>query len=269
MARRAAAPLALLLALAAAPVRAASPAPPVLQGWIEDMKVSPRGPFELIRWFCNDGTIRSARAGCRGHGDGVQHGDWNEQARELRRNGYLVANVLVALDPGRFVGPAADLDAWKQILLERFLIGWDEGWIFRGAYGYRGAFQIEDEEAAARRLVLAILADPRWRDPARFLLLRESVRLLPLSADQASAAEVRARAMNLANRDPGFAALRAKIHSFPDAGDSQRVLDYADGARPQLTSEYQSLAHDIDALYAPPGAAPACLLYTSPSPRDS
>jgi hypothetical protein len=258
--RRAAASLAALLALLAAPAaRATLPEPRVLRAWIEEMKASPRGPFELIRWFCNDGTIRPARAGCSGHGDGVQHGDWNERARELRRNGYAIANVLVALEPMRFTGPDADLETWKQIVLERFLVGWDEGWIFRGAYGYRGALQIEDEEAAARRLVLSMLADPRWRDPTRFLLLRESARLLPLSTDQASAAAVRARAMNLAQRDSGFAALRAKIHSFPDAGDSQRVLDYASRVRPGLSSEYEGLAREIDALYAPQGAAQAVL----------
>ena len=41
----------------------------------------------------------------------------------------------MALEPQRFVGPNADLDTWTQILLERFLVGFDDGWIFRGAYG--------------------------------------------------------------------------------------------------------------------------------------
>src|SRR5690606_17744940 len=182
------------------------------------------------------------------------------QARALRAGGYAIANVLVALEPPRFVGPNADLDTWKQILLERFLIGLDDGWIFRGAYGYRGAFQIEDEEQAARQLVLSMLADPRWRDPARFFLLRESVRLLPLAVDETSAADVRAKAMALASRDPAFAPLRAKIHSFPDGGDAERVREVAEReGRPALAAQYEALAHEIEALYAPQGAAVAVL----------
>jgi hypothetical protein len=239
---------------------AAAPPPDVMRSWIEEMKSSDRGPFDLIRWFCNDGSVRPARAGCRGHGDGVQHGDWNPHARVLRENDYEVANVLVALDPERFTGPHADLDAWRQLLLERFLIGYDSGWIFRGAYGLRGALQIEDEEAAARRLVLAMLADPRWRDPSRYLLLRESVRLLPLSVDETSAAAVRADAMSLATRDPSFGSLRAKIHSFPDAGDAQRVREFAAHHGRKVTAhEFEVLANEIDALYAPQGAAQAVL----------
>ncbi|HTY16856.1 MAG TPA: phosphoenolpyruvate synthase, partial [Myxococcota bacterium] len=252
--------LALALALLAARPAAALPDAPTLRGWVEGFKVSDRGPFEVIRWFCNDGTVRPARAGCRGHGDGVQHGDWNAQARALREGGYEIANVLVALHPESFIGPQADLDTWRQILLERFLIGADQGWIYRGAWGYRGAMQIEDEEAAARNIALAMLADPRWRDPARFLLLRESVRVLPLAVNQASAAQVRADALNLANRDAGFAALRAKIHSFPDAGDAERVRQFArTRGHPGLGGSYESLARSIEALYAPSGAAAAVL----------
>ena len=46
----------------------------------------------------------------------------------MRAAGYQVANVLATLEPGRFVGEEADLDLLKQILVERFLIGWDDGW---------------------------------------------------------------------------------------------------------------------------------------------
>lgn len=248
------------LTLGAAASAQPLPPPEALQGWIRGFKDSERGPFELIKWFCHDGRVRPARAGCGGENMGVQHGDWNPQARTLRANGYAVANVLVALEPQRFVGPNADLDAWTQILLERFLIGFDDGWIFRGAYGYRGAFQIEDEEKAARQIILAMLADRRWRDPSRFFLIRESVRLLPLSVDTASAAEVRARAMQLAARDPGFASLRAKIHSFPDGGDAERVREFAEsGGRAGMRAEYESLAEQIERLYAPEGAANAVL----------
>ncbi|HSJ98701.1 MAG TPA: PEP/pyruvate-binding domain-containing protein, partial [Myxococcota bacterium] len=83
---------------------------------------------------------------------------------------------------------------------------------------------------------------------------------LPLALDTESAAAVRAQAMQLANRDPGFASLRAKIHSFPDGGDAERVREFAEASgRAGMRSEYESLAEQIERLYAPDGAANAVL----------
>jgi hypothetical protein len=227
------------------------PSDETLRGWIEEMKESPRGPFARIRWFCRDGSVLPPEAGaCVPHGGGIQHGEWNDQAVALREGGYLVANVLADLEPADFVGPAADLDALRQIILERFLVAWDDGWIFRGARTYRGAFQAEDEEAAARAVVLAMLGDPLWRDPARFALLRESVRLLPVRTEESLASEVRLNALEIADRDAGFMPLRAKIHGSPDPGDSARVREYAaQSDRPELAEQYAELATQIDELY--------------------
>lgn len=228
------------------------------RAWIEEMKGSQRGPFNGIGWFCNDGTVRGPRAGCSGHGDGIQHGTWSERTLELRANGYRVGNVLADLDAEQFTGDDADLDLLRQIVLERFLMGWDEGWISRGAFTYRGAYQIEDEEAGARRVVLALLADPKWRDPSRFALLRETVRLLPIHVDTVSAAQVRADALALAAADSAFTPLRAKIHNAPDAADADRVREYA-RTHGRASGRYEALAASIDRLYAPDGALAAVL----------
>ena len=247
-----------LVQLGSAPpaLSAELPASPTLRVWVEEFKQSPKGPFENIRWFCKDGTVLPPRAyACADHGGGIQHGNWNQRAAALREGGYAVANVLARLDADQFVGDTADLDTLKQILLERFLIGWDDGWIFRGARSYRGALQIEDEEAGSLRAVLAMLADPAWRDPARFMLLRETVRLLPLQADEGSASAVRQFALVIADKDPGFTPLRAKIHNQPDAGDAEKVREYArTKGKKALGEQYAKLAADIDALYAPGGA---------------
>ncbi len=225
--------------------------PETASAWIQEFKRSPKGPFDAVRWFCSDGSVLDPKPGaCAAHGGGIQHGRWNEHARTLRANGYEVANVLSTLDAGDFVGPSAQRQVLAQILLERFLIGADDGWIFRGARSYRGALQAEDEEAGARRLVLAMLADPGWLAPERFLLLREAVRLLPLQNDPDSAARVRQLALELAARDPGFATLRAKIHNAPDAGDVARVRAYAAQPGHKVpAAEYESLAVAIEALY--------------------
>jgi hypothetical protein len=230
-----------------------------LRGWIAEMKTSPKGPFQGIRWFCDDGTVLPPKAyACADHGGGVQHGLWTDRVTAMREGGYAIANLLADLDPEEFTGEAADAQKLSQILLERFLISADDGWIFRGAFSYRGAFQIEDEEAGARRLIDAMIADPGWRTPARFALLREAVRLLPLQADSVTASNVRQLAIQIAEKDPGFADLRAKIHGAPEAADADRVREYAKTrGKPELAGEYEQIAADIDALYATEGAVEA------------
>ena len=211
----------LLLAFGALPAIAADlPPPETLRVWVEEMKAAERGPFENIRWFCKDGSVLPPKPyACAKHGGGIQHGDWNARARAMRDGGYLIANVLAGIDPQRFTGPDAELDALRQILLERFLISWDDGWVLRAARSYRGALQSEDEEAGARALVLALLADAEWRSPNRFMLLREAVRLLPLQADEVSASHVRVLAMQVAEDD---ARLPSAAHQDPQPARAGR-----------------------------------------------
>jgi len=250
------------LPAAARPAAAAASALPhtaTLSDWIAEIKASPKGPFQAIRWFCRDGTVLPPKAyACGDHGGGIQHGLWTDRVVAMRADGYAIANLLAELDPEEFTGDEAAVETLSQILLERFLMGADAGWIFRGAYTYRGAFQVEDEEAGARRLVDAVLADPNWRTPPRFALAREMVRLLPLQSDSVTASKVRQLAIQIAEEDAGFASLRAKIHGAPDAGDAARVREYAKArGKPEVAARYEEIATDIDALYATEGAVTA------------
>ena len=227
------------------------------RSWVTAMKDSPRGPFARLRWFCSDGAILPPTgAGCAGHGTGVQHGEWSTETLTLRAAGYEIATVLASLEPERFVGDSAEVDALAQILVERFLVEADQGWILRGALSYRGAFQVEDEEKGARELIERMLGDREWHAPEKFLLLRETVRLLPLEQDAVTASTVRRLATDIAKADRAFEPIRAKIHGRPDAGDAQRVRDYAaaDG-KAAVAAQYQDLAGLIDELYAPRAAA--------------
>ncbi len=66
-----------------------------LRAWIGEMKTEARGPFARIRWFCNDGTVLPPKAyGCREHGGGRQHAEWNENTLQIRANGFMIAKVL-------------------------------------------------------------------------------------------------------------------------------------------------------------------------------
>ncbi len=226
--------------------------PAQLHELIERMKTSPRGPFVRIRWFCADGSVLPPEEGaCSAHGGGVQHGEWSELTRSIRAQGYLVATLLTDLNTLGFIGAYPQLDDLRQILLEQFLIQNDDGWVFRQARYYRGALQVEDERAAARVLLLGMVQDPDWQDPARYLLLREAARLLPVGTEPPASATVRKLAIEIADADPDFQALRIKLHSLPDASDPQRVRDYvAKQGLPQLAEQYQGLANALDTLYA-------------------
>ena len=232
-----------------------------LREWIVEFENSPKGPFQNIKWFCKDGSVLPPKAyACRDHGGGIQHGELNARAKRMRAGGYEIATVLASVDANQFVGSDADLIGLKQILLERFLIGWDDGWIFRGARSYRGALQIEDEEASSQRIVTGMLGDPQWRQPERYMLLRETVRLLPLERDAQSASVVRQLASQISAKDKAFTPLRAKIHNVPDAGDAKRVRDYAKAkGKKELSGRYEELASDIDSLYAEGGASKTVL----------
>ena len=223
---------------------------------IEAMKVAPRGPFVHLRHYCNDGVVLPPSESCDPHGGGLEHGEWTDEVAALRAGGYEIANVYAIVKPERFTGPAPDLRALQQMLVERFLIAADDGWVMRATRSYRGSVQAEDEGQGAARLVGAMLGDPLWRADARYFLLRETIRQLPTSPDAGaaapSAAEVRDRAMKLADQDAAFFPIRVKIHGVPDAGDAAAVRAFARSqGRRDLAADYEELARRIDALYGP------------------
>ncbi len=240
----------LLACLVAAPALADDVA--TWRGWIADMKTAERGPFQRLRWFCNDGQVLPPRAyACADHGGGVQHGQWSEHTLLLRQNGYYVANLLAGLEPDRWLDGDAARERYGQLLVERFLVGADDGWIFRRALFYRGAIQEEDEREGARTLLTAMATDPWWSG-AGFPAWRIGARLLPHGGDSASVDRVRQQSASLSDRDAGFRGLRAKIHGAPDAGDAARVRDYAAGLAGDQRAPYLALADEIDAVYAAP-----------------
>ncbi|MBF0588346.1 MAG: phosphoenolpyruvate synthase [Magnetococcales bacterium] len=220
--------------------------------WVKKIKSAPRGPFKRIRWFCKDGAVLPPKPyGCGDRGGGIQHGELTDQVKEMRRNGYYVANVLAELKAAPFLGSRADLTPIQHMLIERFLRTVDRDWIFRASRHYRGALQIEDEESGSLAFMLDLLADPTWTHPNRYPLLRELARLLPIHADAPTAAKVRALSLEINDSDAKFRNLRIKIHGSPEASDASRVRKYAsERGKPDLKSKYAELAKDIDSLYA-------------------
>ena len=220
--------------------------------WIAEMKEDARGPFSSIKWFCKDGRVLAPKDfSCAKKGEGWQHGEWSDRTKQLRSQGYKVANVLAGIDASKAVADPAFPAAYAQLLVEKFLIATDSGWILRNAQFYRGAIQEEDEREAARNLLTAMAARDEWIG-YRYPALRAGVRLLPHGAETASAQRVRNMAAGIADRDPAFQRLRVKIHGSPDASDAASVRDYASKlVDPALKQQADALAAEIDRVYAP------------------
>lgn len=221
------------------------------RAWIVQMKSAARGPFARIRWFCKDGRVLEPKDyDCAKKGDGWQHGEWSERTKQLRAQGYEIANVLAGLDAQATVEAPGFPGRYAQLIVEKFLIATDDGWILRKARYYRGAIQEEDEREAARALLTAMAARAQWIG-WRFPALRAGVRLLPHGRDTASAQKVRNMATALSDRDPAFEPLRVKIHGNPDAGDAQSVREYAAKTEDsELKKAAGALAAEIDRVYA-------------------
>ncbi|MDZ7737372.1 MAG: PEP/pyruvate-binding domain-containing protein [Gammaproteobacteria bacterium] len=220
------------------------------------MKQSDRGPFARIRWFCADGTILPPEPyACRDHGGGRQHGEYSERTTTLRDHGYLIANILAALDPQQVL--AGEASHLKWILLERYLFEADDGWILRKARHYRGALQSEGEARAAQSLLLAMLEENRYRG-THFLLLREAARLLPWHAEFGAFDKARTLTSTIAEADPGFTEIRNKIHSFPEPDDIDKVRRYADGVSdPEQRQQLDALVAALEQTFQASEPVPA------------
>jgi len=223
-----------------------------LQSWVQAMKKSPRGPFEHIRWFCNDGSVQLPQEyACKEHGGGVQHGQWTERVRTMRAHGYHVANIFADVNAQDFIADPQHETILKQMLLEQFLIEADDGWIFRRARYYRGALQAEDEANSGRALLLELVSEPGWQK-TRFILLREAVRFIPHGHRGAPITEMRQLSRTLAEKDSNFEPLRIKLHVKPEADDGRRVREYAGAkGKSELADDYAHLAEIIENVFRP------------------
>ncbi len=217
--------------------------------WIAAMKMDRRGPFDQIRWFCNDGAVLLPTPGaCVAHDGGNQHGQWSAHTKALREAGFKIANFYADLAIDELLASDPTFSPLAQMLVEQFLIRADDGWIVRQARFYRGAYQEEGERKGARKLLLRLLGDADWT-ANRWLFVRNAVSSLPHGPETGSVREVRQLSATLSARDAAFMPVRNQIHGRLRASDAETVRTYA----ARLTSgqaDYLRLAGLIDALYA-------------------
>jgi hypothetical protein len=110
-------------------------------------------------------------------------------------------------------------------VLEHYLEGIDRGWIYRRAYTYRGARQVEDEEQAGYRFLTQLLSNPEWTQ-RHYLLVTQLIGAMPHGLPDSAVKKVRNLAQSIASQDPRFQPIRAKIHSAPGDEDLNLVQQF-------------------------------------------
>ncbi len=252
--------LALALLLAGLPAVAGpldTPSPDVLveaKRIVQEMSENPRGPYSRIRWYCNDGTVQPPVAyACSGRGGGRQHAEYSSQRQRLQALGWSVGTIFAALSYEELFDGERRQQRLRELPLERYLMDIDNGWVLRRARDYRGRVQLEDEEAAGKKLLLQLLSDSNWvRD--NFLLVREAARAIPHGDDSDVARKVRRNAIQLAELEPAADKWRAEIHSDPTAETAKRLRVWAEARKPgDVRNLAADLANDLDTLYGPAG----------------
>lgn len=235
--------------LGAGPVE---PPPPAVvteaRAIVEAMKAGPRGPYLRLRWYCKDGTIHPPQPyPCKEHGgSGMQHAEYSKERERLAALGWHVGTIFAAMPAEEVTAPTDRRGRARELPLERYLVDVDDGWVLRLARTYRGRAQIEDERAAGRELLLALLAG-RDLVAEDWLLLRELVRTTPHAGAGADRTrEMRRLSMELATGDASFEALRVKIHNEAGAGDIEAVRAWLAEARARGVSDVNvTLAQDL------------------------
>jgi hypothetical protein len=168
----------------------------------------------------------------------------------MRAGGYYIGNVLAGLDLSQITTGPGYSNLFNQILIEKFLIAVDDGWIFREARYYRGALQAEDEVAWAHKLLLDLAEKEIWVSRG-FVPLRVGANHLDHGLETSTVAEVRQHSLALSEKDEKFMSIRVKIHNKPDQEDAKLVREYAANLQDsELAAEYERLAANIDQVYA-------------------
>ena len=226
---------------------------------IQRMINSERGPYQRLRWFCEDGTVHEPRPyACGERGGGRQHAQYSEDRERLAELGWHVGTIFAALKTDAPDIAGGRRMRLRELPLEKYLIDTDDGWVLRRARFYRGRVQAEDEESAGKKLLLQQLQDGAWIED-NFLLLRELQRTLPhYGAGTDLTRSVRRLSLEIADQEPSFERLRIEIHTAPVKTTAARVRDWlrqagTGGLAEGLEEKVTALINGLEQLYGEAG----------------
>ncbi|HYM12547.1 MAG TPA: PEP/pyruvate-binding domain-containing protein [Bryobacterales bacterium] len=186
-------------------------------------KANPKGPYFQIRWFCGDGSVLPpGPPPCGSRGGGNEHAELSAAARKLASWNLDVDTILTGLSFEQFLDAARGHHRLKELVLHKYLVEVDDGWIYRRAQYYRGARQVEDEEKIGRRLLAQLFSDPAWVG-RNYFLANQLAGAVPHGARNSRVDKIRALAKSIADHDRRFEPIRVKIHNAPGPEDLPAV----------------------------------------------
>ena len=221
---------------------------------VKQYKSEAKGPYKDIRWFCKDGTTVPGTERCSEPG-GVQRARYKDEVLNLARTNHLFLGQILSLTPyPDFWDTAFGQSRLKQYQIERFLQLNDNGWILRKAQYYRGAYQVEDEEAWGAAFLSWLLTDDQ-AVRKNFFLIRQAVRDIPHLENNPQSQKIRAISKEISDSVPSFMNIRVKIHGQPDISDIQRVEAYKEshgrGLRSGQMNKLDLLISQMRSFYKP------------------
>ncbi|RMA64756.1 PEP/pyruvate-binding domain-containing protein [Ulvibacter antarcticus] len=222
---------------------------------IQLFKDNPRGPYKGINWFCEDGTVREARDPCPGKLEGVQHASYRDDTKDLAKKHHLFfGEILASTDRTAFWDEENNHSRLKQYQINKYLESVDDGWIQRKSQFYRGALQIEDEQAWGVEFYEKFL--PRdERITNNYFLLKQSLKDIPHDGDSNLSQLMRSQSKTVADEFPKFMDARIKIHGNPTVEDVEMVknfqLKYEKDLSAKLKNELEELQNTMAEIYAP------------------
>lgn len=222
---------------------------------LEKYKTDDRGPYKDIRWFCNDGTINMPKEPCDEKIKGVQRARYKDEVESLAKSQHIFL--------GQILSTTSRTDFWdadnyhsrlKQYQLEKYLRAVDNGWVLRKGQFYRGAIQVEDEEAWGINFFDLILSSDS-KINQNFYLIRQAAKDIPHAGDNNYTQNIRALSKVIAESYPAFSDLRVKIHGQPDATDIAASIAFKEANKEKLSiqnlRDFEQMINDMQIIYRP------------------
>jgi rifampicin phosphotransferase len=223
---------------------------------IDNYMVDPRGPYKDIRWYCADGSYAEPKVGCASENKkNLQRARYKDEVDALGKTNHIyLGQILSKTGYSDFWDAANRQSRMKQYMLGRFLMAADNGWVLRRGQYYRGAFQVEDEEAWGIAFFEWLLA----KDDAikqNFFAIRQAAKDIPHSGDDSKTLEMRAISKNISEAYSPFMDLRIKIHGQPETKDIAAVKDFQVKHDAKLSADLKAqmknLVKVMETVFAP------------------
>ncbi|MCU0644191.1 MAG: PEP/pyruvate-binding domain-containing protein [bacterium] len=216
-----------------------------IQKLIQSFKKDFRGPYQAIRWFCPDGSIVLPQQRCPQPG-GIQHALHKNIVQKIAEENKIYLGQILAGTPMQDFWDAEDQNSrLKQYQMEKYLQAIDDGWIFRRARFYRGAIQVEDEEAWGIKFLTWLLSQDEIVT-TQFFLVRQAARDLPHAANDNRMNKIRAVSKTISDSLPSFIDIRVKIHGQPDASDLQRVRTFRQKSQDTISASIDKMLKTLE-----------------------